>query len=217
MLVTRYFTFVHVPKTGGSFVKRVLTNGLPPEWFLEVPGSDPHIGWDELPSQARGLPVLSFVRNPWDWYVSWYHYTVQRPPSLTRGPLFHSVFDGGSFAEVVRRACTGRFEHRDNRIVQIAQDLEVDFYTARLLTILGGGLDDERLTVGRFEYLIEDLQSFLREHLVPVPDSFDALVHAQAPVRASQRGGYRDYYDSELRELVQSRSRLIIERFGYAF
>lgn len=219
MLVTRHFAFLHVPKTGGSFVRRALTEGLPPEWFLDVPGPDPHLGWEQLPTAASRLPVLSFVRNPWDWYVSWYHYMVQKPPGAARGLLFHGVFEGGasSFEETVRRACTERFQHGDERILQTARDLGADFYTARVLTMLGPGLDDERLTVGRFERLVEDLQGFLSRHRVPVPQGFDAQVRARAPVRASQHGSYRGYYDSELRELVATRARPLIERFGYSF
>jgi hypothetical protein len=219
VLVTPYFAFLHVPKTGGSFVRRVLTDWLPPAWFLDTPGLDPHVGWEQLPPSASELPVLSFVRNPWDWYVSWYHYTVQKPRDLARGLLFHGIFDGGtsSFAEVVENACTGRFEHGDGRILRTARDLQVDFYTARLLTVLGTGLDSRRLTIGRFERLVDDLEDFLKEHRVPIPHGFDAGVRAQAPVRVSEHGAYRDYYDPKLRKLVESRARPIIERFGYTF
>jgi hypothetical protein len=220
MLVTDYFAFVHIPKTGGSFVRRVLTDHLPPDWFLELPPArHQHQGWDELPPAAAGLPVLSFVRNPWAWYVSWYHYHVQLPPDTPRGTFYRTVFDDGanSFAEAVRNACTGNFDHPDGRILETAQRLRIDFYSARVLNILGTGLDDERLTVGHSERLVDDLADFLDRHSVPVREDFRALMLAQPAVNTSRHSSYQSYYDAELRELVASRARLVIERFGFAF
>ena len=63
--------------------------------------------------------MLCFVRNPWDWYVSWYHYLTQthRAARATE-PIFKDVFDGGKsdFATAVRRVCLGQIEHRDARV-----------------------------------------------------------------------------------------------------
>ncbi len=220
MLVTDRFAFLHIPKTGGSFIDSVLRDNLPAECFREVPPSrHPHLGWDELPPAAAELPVLCFVRNPWDWYVSWYHYRIQRLSSPVRGKMFATAFGEGanSFAETVRRACTGDFEHPDERLMRAVRELDVDFYTARVLTMLGAGLEEERLTVGRFERLVEDLEGFMGAHHVPLPKGFHAKVRAHPPVRASTHGSYRSYYDPALRELVASRAHVVVERFGYAF
>jgi hypothetical protein len=220
VLITRHFAFLHVPKTGGSFVRRLLVERLPPEWFFELPPArHQHQGWDELLPVATGLPVLAFVRNPWDWYVSWYHYHVQLSSDIARGAFFRTVFANGSnsFAEAVRNACTGGFEHPDGRILRTARELDVDFYTARVLNMLGPGFEDRRLVVGRFERLLEDLEGFLASRRVPVPLDFSERARSRAPVNASRRGSYRDYYDTSLRELVHARARPIIERFGYEF
>jgi hypothetical protein len=220
VLITRHFAFLHVPKTGGSFVRRVLVDRLPPEWFHELPPArHQHQGWGELPAAADGLPVLAFVRNPWDWYVSWYHYHVQLPSNIARGAFFRTVFGNGShsFAEAVRNACTGAFDHPDGRILHTAREQNVDFYTARVLNMLGPGFDDQRLEVGRFECLLDDLEGFLKDQRVPVPLDFHDLARSQAPVNMSRRGSYRDYYDASLSELVRARARPLIERFGYEF
>jgi hypothetical protein len=30
-----------------------------------------HLRFRDMPEHFRGLPAIAFVRNPWDWYVSW--------------------------------------------------------------------------------------------------------------------------------------------------
>ena len=190
MLLTRHFAFVHVPKTGGSFVRRVLVERLPPEWFVQLPPTrHQHQGWDDLPPAAAGLPVLAFVRNPWDWYVSWYHYHVQLSHEIARGAFFRMVFANGSnsFSEAVRNACTGNFEHPDGHILQTARELDVDFYTARVLNMLGPGFEDARLTVGRFERLVEDLGDFLSARRTDPPRLSSAAALARAGERKQTR------------------------------
>jgi len=86
MFVTRDFVFLHLPKTGGTFVRSALDRlerqrgktfvhraarkvGLPVT--VELP---PHGTWRELPVAYRGREVLTVVRSPYDRYVSEYHF-----------------------------------------------------------------------------------------------------------------------------------------------
>ena len=36
-----------------------------------------HAGIDLIPAEYAHLPAIAFIRNPWDWYVSWYHWETQ--------------------------------------------------------------------------------------------------------------------------------------------
>ena len=74
MLVTRDFVLIHVPKTGGTFL-----NGLIKE-HCEVLHEDMHGPYSRLPAEYRDLPAIGFVRNPWDWYVSWFEHMKQKGP-----------------------------------------------------------------------------------------------------------------------------------------
>jgi hypothetical protein len=212
MLLSKHFAFLHVPKTGGSFVTAVLRSQLPQDSLLPPPGADAHISWEQLPREAES--------NPWDWYVSWYHYLTQthRGDRQTK-PIFQDVFAGGKndFATAVRRVCMGQIEHRDPRVNTLMAERDIDLYSARVLTILGAGIDDPRLTIGRYERLLEDLEAFLERHRVPLLAGTSEKLRSAERIRVSTRGPYRGYYDEALRDLVAERSRIVIERFGYDF
>src|SRR3546814_16797562 len=47
---------------------------------------------DVCSSDLQHLPVVGVVRNPWDWYVSWYAFNRKLG---MRNPLFIVVSDGG--------------------------------------------------------------------------------------------------------------------------
>src|SRR5689334_18614958 len=69
MLVTDRFVFVHLPRSGGTFVSQVIQKVFP-----EAHEVGYHLPLSALPAEFSHLPVLGTVRNPWDFYVSWYHH-----------------------------------------------------------------------------------------------------------------------------------------------
>ena len=218
MLVHDRFVFIHNQKCGGVFVRETLGREL---GAAVRQHAFRHAGWSEIPAAARGLPVLCYVRNPWDWYVSWYQFKRQCPSA--RGPLFDLLSDRGEydFRRTVQNACElrgfpsclpeGRIVARDPTVDR------ADVCTTAFLYSVGAGLDSSLLTVGRFESLVEDLQVFLSRAGVELPDGAVAHTKAGASLNASERGHYRDYYDAELRDTVGESCMTLIERFGYSF
>ncbi|MCE2026810.1 sulfotransferase family 2 domain-containing protein [Sessilibacter corallicola] len=69
MLITDDFVFVHMPKTGGTFVQNMLQKIYPNATTLET-----HLTCSDIPQQAQELPVLSIIRHPMDRYVSQFHF-----------------------------------------------------------------------------------------------------------------------------------------------
>ena len=67
MIVTDHFVYIHVSRTGGSFLNKLIMENVPGARMLQYHG---HL--KELPAELSHLPVIGFVRNPWDWYVSMY-------------------------------------------------------------------------------------------------------------------------------------------------
>jgi hypothetical protein len=72
MIVTDQFVHVHLHKAGGSFVNAFVRQFYPSAHFVGY-----HYPLGLLPTQWRHLPVLGSVRNPWDWYVSYYSFQQQ--------------------------------------------------------------------------------------------------------------------------------------------
>lgn len=214
MLIYDQFVFLHVPKTAGMFLTDAFGDELgPPDATFER-----HSGWNEIPDWAVGRPALMYVRNPWEWYVSWYRYLTEsvftaHPPDRVRRDHWVRILFGddfeiagdelraiNDFATTVRKACGGLdlehpallelLERRDPQARLVAAGN--DFYTAELLRIAGGGFDSDLLTVGRFESLFDDLERFVERNGIALD------------------GG-------ALRDLVDRSCRALIERFGYRF
>lgn len=101
MNITDKFVFVHMPKTGGSFVSSVLRTIHNNGWFHEqllrsepllalknrlmaIFTDLPHLEFNkhgtcnEIPVAHQHKPILSCIRNPLDWYVSNYKYAWWR-------------------------------------------------------------------------------------------------------------------------------------------
>ena len=104
MIVSDKLVFIHMHKTGGQFVLRALLNYV---------GGSRQIGYHtprrNLPVEFHDLPLLGFVRNPWDWYVSWFCFNQQKPG--TQNPLYAVMSEGArnDFGATIRNMiCFGK-------------------------------------------------------------------------------------------------------------
>jgi hypothetical protein len=65
MIVTDNALYLHMPKTGGNWVREVLKSITIEDFGHRLPSNDFY-----RPN------VYLFVRNPWQWYNSLYHYLI---------------------------------------------------------------------------------------------------------------------------------------------
>ena len=230
MLVTDNFVFVHLPRSGGTFVSDVIK-----KFFPSVREIGYHLPLSALPREFATLPVLGTVRNPWAFYPSWYFHHL---PGGRHLPLFCALSENRTldFAQTARNALNlaGSAGALDALIPQLAKDFN---YTERHVSnltrsemekIRGTGLG---LYSFRFNQLfgssnkiffcrVESLRSDLIEF-------FDTMRLAADPLRSyvlelgkkntSEHHHYSSYYTRELAELVAVRDRPLVERFGYRF
>lgn len=217
MLIHERFVFLEMRKTGCTFVAEALKQALLPGSLRSM---TKHMGWAGIPPEAAGRPVLMYVRNPWDWYVSWYHFNLLHPE--LRNQEFWVLSEGGTldFDATVRNAC--RLQKCHIAAVGLSPKLcetlsGKDLYMVFFNDMVGEGNDCDSLTIGRFESLIDDLADFLVGTGIELPDGALARIRAMAPVNSSGHRPYHEYYDEELRDLVGRASQPLIERFEYSF
>jgi hypothetical protein len=220
MLVTPQLVFVHIPRTAGSFVKRVFEDafGVDPA----APRFGTHSPYDDLPLELRDRPAMCLVRNPWDWYVSWYHHSIAQGPRLARLPSgdpkalnWETLLSGGraTFKEAVTRMCEGQLEHA---FAEGARRRDADLYSEYVRVLAGRAIKQGQLEAGRFEQLVPFVLDFLDRRRL-LTDGLREAIEESPPANAADRGPYRDYYDEELRDLVAHKARRLTRDFGYEF
>lgn len=66
MIITPYFCFLHLPKTGGTYIIESIKRSLELPIIFELR----HGAHKNIPQQFNSLPTCAVVRNPWTWYTS---------------------------------------------------------------------------------------------------------------------------------------------------
>lgn len=211
MIVSKHFVFVHFPKAGGSFVRAVLGETAPHEWNIREYAW--HKKLSTLPQELRMLPVIGYVRNPFDWYVSWYAY--MRGEYLRQGcanSFFRVASDHGarSFKETMRFIL-------DCEMDELYPECPFPGSVFGCHFACHFGNDLENVNIGRFEDLRADLVRLLVECCTTIPEEMRACIQTHEKVNASRRGQYRSYYDKDLRDIILQRDREVLHRFDYGF
>jgi len=70
MIITDKFIFLHFPKTWWEFVANFIEKFL---WPI-VYRWQKHDSILNIPEIYNNRLIFWFIRNPWDWYYSWYFY-----------------------------------------------------------------------------------------------------------------------------------------------
>jgi len=74
MIISDRFVFLHLQKCAGAFVKSLLE-----QMFSDArKKGTPHDSVADIEPQDRHKTIFGTVRNPWDWYVSYYSYTKSK-------------------------------------------------------------------------------------------------------------------------------------------
>lgn len=190
--------FVHIPKNGGSTITTLLKR----DRFLgrRVNRVDPRgVGCEVISDYLQALEdesesyfKFSFVRNPWDRFVSAYHYICQRRPEIKE------VVSLGSFDNFV-----SEFSHDPDTFLGIRYFKPQWKY----LTDHTGSVPMD--FVGRFEQFEDDLAIALK-----------AIGLRRSVIRhrkQTKRKDYRDYYSSSSRGVIASVYARDIDLFSYEF
>ncbi len=185
-----YSRFIHIPKTGGTWVSKMLIDHS----GLEVALTQiPHPTTRTSPGQ--GLFTFAFVRNPLTWYQSYWKYkfkTNHWNPYRTldaqcQADTFHKFLDN------VIEKCPG-------------------FYSDFLIQYVGKESDPIDF-IGKQENLVEDFleaMSISGEHCVP---KFEEIVRNSAPINVGPKN--IDTYPPGYAEKIYQLEKYTFKRFDY--
>ncbi len=198
-----------------------------------------HFPRELLPGEYSHLPVLGIVRNPWEFYASWYHH---QDSNVRYSPLTNVLFGCLSenrkldFVQTIRnaldlgvsddkldfliQALPENFDYQKRHIPNLTKDLMrkirgtgLGLYTFRFNQLFGQADD---VFFCRVETLRSDLMAFF-ERIGVASDDLRRHVLGLDKENISERLHYSSYYTPELAELVFIRDRQLVERFGFAF
>ena len=214
--------FVHIPRTGGSSIRKALSN------YSYLGNEGGHLSVSALLEdwQEDRLQVyfntfwFAFVRNPWDRFVSSYTY-LKNQPDTKRGRLFNELIKpfrtfkdfvmnidgphvrntldviaksrGGSFSSFRKLSTTNLFDHFAPQRV-----FTKDKHGTQLLDF-----------VGKFENLQKDFNVACEKIGVPP---------CTLPItNIANHKPYQEYYDDESRKVIEGEYNGDIEEFGYSY
>ena len=200
---SRKFLFVHVQKTGGSAVTKLIKAQLPDEEIRTV--GKRHLPWNQILDQDPSISdywTFGYVRDPWDRMVSWWNMIdVWRSRFLDTG----RTLDGQGNVFWRQAASYADFE---DFILRGTEDLpRLRRPQIRYLRANGRTAD----FIGRTESLGDDVRTAM-EH---VGLKGEELTEHNMGKR--DRSKYRHYYTDASRKRVEDVFAKDLAEFGYTF
>lgn len=198
MIVTTKFLFLHNPKTGGIWLRNQMRKHAPPAWKLldRRENGIQHIGMRRVPEQHAHLPTISVVRNPWDWWVSWFFFNKKH-----NGPVW-----GPRFAD-----CPATVEGFRKALPRMMDQGSPQW---NFLTAENGRSVDHLVT---YENLRSGLLDALDAVGAPAPPALREAILKSPRANTSRHRPYQECHSAESRDLVSRCDRKVIALMGYEF
>ncbi|MEZ5460963.1 hypothetical protein [Dokdonella sp.] len=229
MIATDRFVFVHLHKSGGTFVNECLMRFFPGARRIGY-----HLPRSCIPQDKRSLPVLGFVRSPWSYYVSWFSFQsrMAQPNALFRCASEDRKLDfeatirnllelgqGNGKLDSLLAALPREYGNQGLNLPAFAlepiRNSGKGFYSYLHDYMYAGG--DSPATIGRVENLRAEFKAFLLGLDIPLPPALTGFIDEASPRNTSTHRSWREYYSDDLAELVASRDHELLRIYGYRF
>jgi tetratricopeptide (TPR) repeat protein len=235
MIITERFVFIHMHKTGGQSLNDIIKRCIPKHRVMGY-----HYPCKEVPEDSVTLPLVGMVRNPWDWYISWYAFN--NGPKL-RNPLFAIVSNNGqanlntTISNLINLGSDSALslQHRQKLIQVLPETLEQNrgvgltkddirhfsdnntgYYSWMFQRMFGGYFSDHT-HIGKFENLQQDFLAIMQYLAVDQAHSMQEELNKRERKNVSQHSHYSHYYDAALHRLVAEKEGQLIDNFEYQF
>jgi hypothetical protein len=181
--------FVHVPKTGGTSMQRWLLDNIK----SNVLKGNKHHTFESL-NNTHGPFDFSFtiVRNPWDWCVSWYFFRRDRALRRIKNPK-----EKGKFSLEYNKKVLEDFDK--------GFDYFIETTTLQPQCIRTTGVEK----ILKLETIDSDI--------IPLADKFKIKEQFPLKNKSNRNTDYRNYYNSNTKNIVSKKFAKDIELFEYSF
>jgi len=188
MLMTDNLVFIHVPRTGGSWIYKALVLGLKDTEIELIPG---HEDLTSIGNFRGDKFVFAFVRHPVDWYASYWNRRV----SLG--------WTNCEFDEV------GKSDNLSEFAIKIMNHFGP--YCTKLYKKFTHG-NQKPDFIGKYENLVDDLIGALR---VSGSEFDEDAIRNYPPMNCSDFEKYPGEYNSDTLERILDVEKEIIDRYDY--
>jgi hypothetical protein len=214
MFKTDDITYIHTFRTGGTFTRKSM-EAIYPE--LKMVGHH----FPLCKSNLKYKCIISTVRNPFDWYVSAYHFCIKENIDLGTG-----FSDFASFLKTMLS-----FKDSDKHKELIKQEWHSFAIVGATPTELKKYTKDtgfcswvfnnmtcfrEDVKFMRFENLTEDLIQMLKNNSTLTKEQ-EEQIKQETNSNITQRKPYKEYYTDELVSLVYEKDKIMFDKFNYVF
>jgi hypothetical protein len=238
MIVTKHFVYIHTSRTAGTFLNKLILEHVPGAQMLQYHGQ-----LKDLPEACSHLPVIGFVRNPWDWYISMfsdyrrkqqYVYEIISEGSdigfeettsrfLRLGDnseqsrkLLAKLVDAAP--AVINSQTPRRLGNPGLRSEQFAAYPENFGYYSWLTRTMFESKKSHRVHIGRFEDLRDEALRLLTITRTPITKGITSYLDNADALNSSPRPtDIMGAYPPELELLVADKEKYLIDKFGYEF
>lgn len=218
------FVYIHFPKTGGNTLKTYFNRCFDVNvgGFHEYYDKDPHLD----------KKIVTSIRNPYDWYVSYWNITKDGYGSvsnkLKKINQFGIVDD---FDKFIRFFCGDRFRNYDSwppmGEMSNGRKFSLGFYSTGFYNMFSG-IENWSVEFGSEEdvysshYIDEfiftnnlksDLQNFLSGLDLECGIVEEETIHKNK----NRDNNYQKYYNNETKSLVEKSDGYLINKFGFKF
>jgi len=190
MLILKHSCFLHVPKTGGTWVKQALKQGGVDyrEFAFE---DDIHLGLSQCPCLDKFK--FAFVRNPATLYRSYWQYKMGNGWD-SRNPL-------------ERHCCSTSFHEFVEKVLR-----QYPGCCSRMFESFVGPEGNEIEYIGRYENLLENLLTALRM----AGEAFDeSAIRRCPPQNVSDKHRFQAELTPELERSIMASEQDSVKRFAY--